>query len=249
MRSSAPALSLLYKIFCQVLPPSFAFVWEGYINILVAGAYTFETVSDDGSKLYFNNDLHVYAPFNTPTVNNDGIHPSKSASSSVNIPNADVYPIAITFFEQAGSEIMEVYWSGPGMPRQRIPNEAFTLVNASAVTTPFAFNALHTKRAAVMNLNAKGIEAVSAVSVYPNPFHENLAIGFYNSNSTNDITVSIFDLNGRKVYNNHAGKLPTGNNLLKINLAGINMNDGVYLAQIQINGIVNKTMKVVRMKK
>jgi uncharacterized delta-60 repeat protein len=237
----------------SVRPPGrndlFAFVWEGYINMPVAGAYTFETVSDDGSKLYFNRDLYVYDYFITPTVNNDGIHASKSVSSAVTITKPGIYPIAFTFFQQAGAETMEVYWSGPGMPRQRIPNEAFTLVNAAAVPTHFAMSALTTQNTEATNLNGNTTERVAGVSVYPNPFHENLAISFYNTLSANDITISVFDLNGRKVYNNHAGNLPIGNNLLKINLAAVNMNEGVYVAQIQINGIVCKTVKVVKIRK
>ncbi len=102
---------------------NFAFLWEGYINITTPGTYTFETVSDDGSKLYFNT---TYSEGAAALVNNDGLHAPISATGSVTIPSAGAYPIAITFFEATGGETMQVYWTGPGITRQLIPNSAFS---------------------------------------------------------------------------------------------------------------------------
>jgi len=45
-----------------------------------------------------------------------------------------------------------------------------------------------------------------------------LTINFYNDVSASDISIGIFDLNGRKVFMNHAGKLPAGNINIKMNL-------------------------------
>jgi hypothetical protein len=54
------------------------------------------------------------------------VHAPRSASGTVTIPAAGAYPISITFFEKDGGETMQVYWSGPGITRQLIPNSAFT---------------------------------------------------------------------------------------------------------------------------
>ncbi|MEO5995046.1 MAG: malectin domain-containing carbohydrate-binding protein, partial [Chitinophagaceae bacterium] len=105
------------------LNDNFGFVWEGYINIPVAGTYTFETVSDDGSKLYYNS---FYSPSAIAVVNNDGLHAAISATGAVAISDKGMHPIAITFYDRTGGEFMQVYWSGPGIPRQLIPNVAFT---------------------------------------------------------------------------------------------------------------------------
>ena len=102
---------------------NFAFVWEGYIVINTPGTYTFETVSDDGSRFYFNS---LYSPGAAPTVNNDGIHAPYPATGTVTIPGAGVYPISITYFEKEGGEDMKMYWSGPGITRQLIPDWALT---------------------------------------------------------------------------------------------------------------------------
>ncbi len=101
----------------------FAFVWEGWINIKTPGTYTFETNSDDGSKLYFNT---LYDPAKTELVNNDGSHGPISATGSVKVDSAGMYPITITYFEKDAGESMNVYWSGPGLVRQPISDAAFT---------------------------------------------------------------------------------------------------------------------------
>ncbi|MBE7173376.1 MAG: right-handed parallel beta-helix repeat-containing protein [Williamsia sp.] len=112
---------------------NFAFLWQGWIYISSPGTYTFETISDDGSKLYFN---AFYSPSATPLVSNDGLHAAQSASASINIAAAGAYPIAISFFEREGGESMQVYWSGPGFSRQLIPDAAFTGAKTQTPATP-----------------------------------------------------------------------------------------------------------------
>ncbi len=103
----------------------FGFLWEGYINIPVTGTYTFETYSDDGSKLYIGTPYSYSA---TPVVNNDGLHGGQFASGNITL-SAGVYPIAMTFFEKNGGEVMNVYWGSTEAgiaARTPIPNSAFT---------------------------------------------------------------------------------------------------------------------------
>jgi hypothetical protein len=99
----------------------FGVVWEGLINIPRPGNYTFEVLSDDGSKLYINS---LYSPAATPLINNDGLHWAL-ASGTINNLSAGLHPFALSYFEKWGGETMEIYWSGPGIPRQRIPESAF----------------------------------------------------------------------------------------------------------------------------
>ncbi len=95
---------------------NFAFLWEGYIKIPVTGTYYFRTNSDDGSKLYLGALGGTTSPYNhtaTAVVNNDGLHgPQDATSSPVNLV-AGVYPIAITFYEEGGGEVMTVSWKTP----------------------------------------------------------------------------------------------------------------------------------------
>ncbi len=112
----------------------FGFLWEGFINIPVTGSYTFETNSDDGSKLYIGTYNHTAAAL----VNNDGLHGMQLRSGTITL-TAGVYPIAVTFFERDGGEGIEIYWTSAaaGIPaRTLIPNSAFTDVPAPAGTAP-----------------------------------------------------------------------------------------------------------------
>ncbi|HVI48684.1 MAG TPA: fibronectin type III domain-containing protein, partial [Chitinophaga sp.] len=116
----------------------YAYMWTGYIKIPSTGTYTFETVSDDGSKLYFNK---TYTNTATSTVSNDGVHASQSKTGTV-LANAGVYPITITYFQNtttAGST-MQVYWTNTlgGISRQLIPADAFVDPNAVTGNPPTA---------------------------------------------------------------------------------------------------------------
>ncbi|WP_169513403.1 fibronectin type III domain-containing protein [Flexithrix dorotheae] len=102
----------------------YAFMWEGFINIPVAGTYTFETRSDDGSKLYIGN----YDEANL-VVNNDGTHSSRYREGTYNFTSPGDYPIVMTYFQGGGSgRRMEVYWKNTAhgvTSRQLIPDNAF----------------------------------------------------------------------------------------------------------------------------
>lgn len=167
----------------------FGFVWEGYINIPAAGDYTFETVSDDGSKLYFNS---FYSPSATPLINNDGIHAMSSTTGTVNVPAAGVYPIAITFFDKIEGQGLEVYWTGPGIGRQLIPNSAF--FNYSTDNTPPSTPA--------------NVKVTATGGTY-------LDLNW--DASTDDVGVSTYD-----VYVNDVKKLTTATNNISINSLSLN---------------------------
>ncbi|MEQ8555063.1 MAG: fibronectin type III domain-containing protein [Cyclobacteriaceae bacterium] len=120
----------------------FAFYWSGFINIPVAGTYTFETRSDDGSKLYIGS----YDESNL-VVNNDGLHGMKSETGNHYFSQSGAYPIVITFFERNGGQGMEVYWQSndAGISRERIPDIVFSDGNSIPdikPDSPTNFNAI-----------------------------------------------------------------------------------------------------------
>lgn len=102
----------------------FGVLWEGFIRIPVAGNYTFETYSDDGSKLY----IGTYNPSATALVNNDAVQGPTYKQGTINL-TAGIHPITITYFEKNGGQEMKVYWKntahGVGSTRQLIPAEYF----------------------------------------------------------------------------------------------------------------------------
>ena len=216
----------------------FAFVWEGWINIKTAGTYTFETASDDGSKLYFNS---FYTPTATALVKNNGIHPLLSSKGSVYIGTPGFYPIAITYFEKQGSEVMQLYWEGPNFSRQPVPDAAFIENTSSTVST--------SAQSAQSRVMAEGADTkgVARINAYPNPFTNELKINFYNAATSNDVSAGIYDLSGKLLYNKRYGKLPAGDNTLQLNIQNIiHLNAGTYIARLQVNGVVVKTWKVIK---
>ena len=216
----------------------YAFMWQGYINIPAPGIYTFETVSDDGSKLYFNS---LYNPSAAATVSNDGLHAPVSATGMVNIMAAGVYPICITFFEKTEGEQMQVYWTGPNITRQLIPNSAFR-VYTSLEAQPEVWQSIGSG----IGVNS---EKMQIGRIYPNPFIESISIDFYNNSMANDISAGVYDVNGRLVHLYHPGKFAAGNNRLQVDLGSSHLADGYYIVKIHVNGVPIKTVKMVKAKR
>ena len=92
-------------------PDQFALRFTGFVNAPQAGKYTFYITSDDGSRIYLNNQL---------LINNDGLHGMVEKSATVDL-SAGPHPIVVTYFDNGGGDGLEVEWSGPGIKRQHIP--------------------------------------------------------------------------------------------------------------------------------
>jgi predicted alpha/beta superfamily hydrolase len=74
---------------------SFAVRFEGYLHITKKDLYNIWVISDDGSKVYFNNQL---------LLNNDGLHAAGRPVVKLIPLNPGYYPIMIEYFERTGSE-------------------------------------------------------------------------------------------------------------------------------------------------
>ena len=75
------------------------------------GRYTFYTNSDDGSRLYINDQL---------IVNNDGTHGMQERSGRIRL-SAGLHKIQVNYFENGGGDGLIVSWAGPGIGKQPIP--------------------------------------------------------------------------------------------------------------------------------
>lgn len=80
------------------------------INLPTSGNYTFYVGSDDGSRLYIDNDL---------IVDNDGVHRLIVEENSVNLA-AGNHSLVLEYFENAGAARLFVDIEGPGIERQLI---------------------------------------------------------------------------------------------------------------------------------
>jgi hypothetical protein len=116
---------------------NYAYLWEGYITIPTTGVYTFQTSSDDGSKVWLgslNGQVSPYSFSGAATVSNDGLHAVTTGSSSDLSLTAGVYPIAIAYYQGSGSAMMALSWKTPasGGSFVAVPNAAF--VEASVIS-------------------------------------------------------------------------------------------------------------------
>jgi hypothetical protein len=95
----------------QMWPDNWGMVLEGEFQIDSAGEYTFYLNSDDGSKLYIDDEL---------IIDNDGDH---SLLELAGVAELSVGPhrIRIEYFEAGGEAILELDFEGPGIERQSFP--------------------------------------------------------------------------------------------------------------------------------
>lgn len=95
-------------------PNRFGFKYNGFIRIPEEGIYTFYTASDDGSRLYIGDSL---------LVDNDGQHAILEKYGRIALSEG-FHPVRVTFFESSGGEDLKVYWKGPGIAKEQIPDSS-----------------------------------------------------------------------------------------------------------------------------
>src|SRR5260221_951095 len=80
-------------------PDNFVYSFDGYLDVQTAGTYRFQTISDDGSRLYIGGALRV---------NNDGVHPATTVTSGDVILAVGKVAIRVTYFEQTATQSLVV---------------------------------------------------------------------------------------------------------------------------------------------
>ena len=91
-------------------PDEFALRFTGMVQVPKTGKYTFSIASDDGSRLYLDETL---------LIDNDGLHGMVEKSGAVDLA-AGSHPIVVTYFDNGGGDGLQVAWSGPDLPKQKI---------------------------------------------------------------------------------------------------------------------------------
>ena len=104
----------------------YGFVYTTYLEVSATGNYTFYTNSDDGSKLYIN-DQQV--------VNNDGLRPLQERSGSVTLAKGR-HKLVVEYFEGYGGQTLEVRYKGSGISKQLIPDDVLFLKGGNTPPNP-----------------------------------------------------------------------------------------------------------------
>jgi len=93
-------------------PDTFSVRWTGRVTAPVTGSYTFTTTSDDGVRLWINNQLLIDNWTDHSPTNNTGV---------INLTANTAYDIRMEYYENGGGAVAKLYWSYPGRSRQIIP--------------------------------------------------------------------------------------------------------------------------------
>ena len=89
---------------------TFSVEWNGKIKIERKGNHTFETISDDGSLLYIDDQL---------VVDNGRGGAARSKTGSIHL-EAGYHSIKIKYFQNRGVKEHKVNWKPPGKSKQPI---------------------------------------------------------------------------------------------------------------------------------
>ena len=105
---------------------AFALRYRGYVRAPATGVYHFFLTSDDGSRMWVGE---------TPLIDNDGPHGAREASAPVAL-EAGWHPITVGMFQATGGLELQVSWSGPGIPKARVPAGALGRLKQAGVVIP-----------------------------------------------------------------------------------------------------------------
>lgn len=89
---------------------NFAALFEGFLKIDQAGKYTFILASDDGSKLFLNDEL---------VINLDGVHTAREKSGSIKLERGYA-KFRLEYFQADKSRKLSLQWAGPGLKKKNI---------------------------------------------------------------------------------------------------------------------------------
>jgi len=92
---------------------NFSVRWTGKVQPRFTGTFTFYTASDDGVRLWVNNQL---------LIDNWTDHAPTENAGSIALQAGHLYDLKMEFYENGGGAVAQLYWSGPSVAREVIPS-------------------------------------------------------------------------------------------------------------------------------
>ncbi len=90
----------------------YGIIYTGYINVNEDAEFEFSTLSDDGSKLYIDDEL---------VVDNDGKHARFEIAAGIKL-NKGLHKIKVAYFDTGGGYQLQVYVKGTDKKKLEIPS-------------------------------------------------------------------------------------------------------------------------------
>ena len=107
-----PEQQLLFSLAKKNRADKFAFEFSGYIKIEKDGFYTFFIESDDGSKLFIDDE---------EIINNDGDHGNLEKNGKVALKKG-LHKIKVHYFDSGGGNSLKVSMQSESGLKQEVPS-------------------------------------------------------------------------------------------------------------------------------
>jgi hypothetical protein len=202
----------------------FNFEFDGFIYINTGGSYQFNITSSDGSRLELDGAV---------LINNDGIHASRTLTSTTLTLSSGPHRINVKYFEFDESHVITVRYKGPdtGNSMVTIPSTALKSGNSVASSS------------APTDDTAMRMTTTTA-TVYPNPTTESDINVQMESEEQTPVYIKLIDFSGRQVFGGEftAEELKQGVRVLPTE----KMQNGIYLMQINQNGKITQERISIR---
>ncbi|MGE0614099.1 MAG: PA14 domain-containing protein [Bacteriovoracia bacterium] len=97
--------------------------WKGSVEAPFSAPFTFYTWSDDGVRLWINDQL---------VIDNWTGHSATENSGVVYLVGGERYTVRLEYYENTGNSVIGLKWSAPGLAKQIIPNSALFAPGSTA---------------------------------------------------------------------------------------------------------------------
>jgi len=96
--------------------------WEGFIRPRYSEQYTIHVISDDGVRVWIDNDLLIDQWKDQPPTEH---------SAKVQLEAGRKYPIRVEYYERTGGATLQLAWSSPSQAREVVPASQLYPPNSS----------------------------------------------------------------------------------------------------------------------
>jgi len=93
---------------------TFSARWEGFVLAPTSGTYTFFTNTDDGVRLWIDNEQLIDQWVNQGPTEVEG---------TIQMTAGQQVPITMEYYENGGGAVAQLLWQGPGVAKQIIPSD------------------------------------------------------------------------------------------------------------------------------
>jgi hypothetical protein len=101
--------------------------WTGFLQGLSSGEFTFTTLSDDGVRLWINNQL---------VIDDFTYHAPTEDSGKITLTAGVQYPIKLEYFQGGGGSMLTLSWATTGLPKQIVPQSQLYSSSTPRVAIP-----------------------------------------------------------------------------------------------------------------